>query len=743
MKFIAAASLARRNTLYVAIAVCAAFLAPRSAGAQQQGPTPLEEIAVEGRQSSDSSTSNPNSPLTQNGYVATSSAVGTKTKTPLVEIPQSISTVTRQQLEDRNNQSLTTALNYTAGVRTNTSGFDPRFDTFFVRGFDATYTGIFRDGLREQNSPFAIFKTEPYGLDGVSILKGPASALYGGGSPGGIVDLTTKRPTFQPFGEVETQIGNNGRYQEQFDVGGPVGEQGAMAYRLTGLARKSDTDVPGTPDDKVYIAPAFTWQPDDDTKFTLLSEYSHIKTGANLAYYNDTSGSRPRVTKTFSGDPSFNKLNQDQGRIGYEFEHKFAPNVTFTQNLRFSHVDVDAEYIDIIEFAPGATQADRGAGKIKDSVDALALDNRVEVKGETGALSHMLVGGVDVQYADFTDRTGYADSIDNPELVSPIDLDPLTYGGHIDPPDANSGNLRQKQRQVGVYAQDQIKIGQFVATLGLRNDWVRTKSDDRLAGESSVQNDQKVTGRAGLTYLGPYGLNPYVSYSTSFSPLLGSTFGSPVTDLLKPTSGDQIEAGLKFAPPDHNAVVTAAVFDIDQKSVVRSNGLTTTQTGEIRAKGFEIEATGTLDNGLSFTAAYTYLNQEIVKGDIELDPVTGEVVSDTTGNRPSAIPKHAASLWVNYAFRPGSTLDGFSIGGGARYTGTSFGDDLNSFKNSDFLIFDAVAKVDLGRLNPRLTGVALQVNARNLLDKTIKTCELGYCYRDEGRQVIASLRYRW
>ncbi|WP_051091224.1 TonB-dependent siderophore receptor [Methylopila sp. M107] len=688
------------------------------------GSTQLEEISVEGQGAAGGGTgSNPNSPLKADGYVAKSNTSATKTATPLVEVPQSVSTVTRQQLDDRNVQSLVSSMAYTPGVRSNSSGFDPRFDTFYIRGFDATYDGIFRDGLREQNASFAIFKTEPYGLDGVSILKGPSSSLYGGGSPGGVVDLTTKRPTFTPFGEVQAQIGNNDRRQGQFDFGGPIGDSDTLAYRFTGVVRDSDTDVPGTPDDKVYLAPAFTWKPNDDTTLTVLSEYSRIRTGANLAYYNDATG---HVTKIFSGDPSFNAMKQEQARIGYEFERKITPDVTFRQKFRYAHVDVDAEYIDILEITPGAATAPRGAGAIRDRIDSLNLDNQIEAKTVTGPVSHTLLAGFDTLYADYSDRYGYT------EDVSPIKLKPLTYGGYIWAPYNSSGNLRQKQRTFGLYAQDQMKFDKFVLTLGARNDWVETKSDYWRANEKSQQNDGKLTGRAGLTYLGPWGINPYVSYATSFAPTLGSSAGGSA---FVPTTGEIYEAGVKFAPPDLNLALTASVFDITQQNVVRTdpnNVNRSIQTGELRSKGFEFEATGSLARGLSFTGGYAYLEPEIVKGE-----------PGTDGNQTSSIPKHSASLWLDYDFQPGTALSGLSVGGGARYTGVSFGDDENTYKNKAFLLFDASLKFDFERVAPRLKGVALQVNARNLANKDIATCEQGYCYRDEGRQVIASLKYRW
>ncbi|OWK26398.1 hypothetical protein AJ87_04040 [Rhizobium yanglingense] len=143
--------------------------------------------------------------------------------------------MTEQQLKDRNPQTLLDTLAYTPGTRVGAYGFDPRFDSFTVRGFDVTYTGVFRDNLRQPGAGSSLFKTEPYGLEGVSILRGPSSALYGASGAGGLYNLITKRPTEDPYHELQLQYGTQQRYQSQFDFSGPVNDRDPFYYRLTGL----------------------------------------------------------------------------------------------------------------------------------------------------------------------------------------------------------------------------------------------------------------------------------------------------------------------------------------------------------------------------------------------------------------------------------------------------------------------------------------------------------------------------
>ncbi|HEX7792328.1 MAG TPA: TonB-dependent receptor plug domain-containing protein, partial [Afipia sp.] len=295
---------------------------------------------------------------TTTGYVATGSTAGTKTNTALIETPQSLSVVTQKELRDRNVQTLKDAVNYTPGVTTTAFGYDPRFDSFYIRGFDATYTGIYRDGLRQGGGNFAIPKIEPYGLDSVSILRGPASGLYGLGSPGGIVDVTTKRPTMTPFGEVQLQTGNYDRYQGSFDIGGPVPGSDQLYYRLTGLLRDAKTWYPGNDDDRAYIAPALTWRPDVDTSFTILSEYQSSRTAASIGNFHTPDG---QLTNIYSNDPAFSAMDQKQYRIGYAFEHNVDDVWTVRQNFRFYQVDTDAKYTQIDSIDSSTNLASRSA----------------------------------------------------------------------------------------------------------------------------------------------------------------------------------------------------------------------------------------------------------------------------------------------------------------------------------------------------------------------------------------------
>ncbi|MDX0462097.1 TonB-dependent siderophore receptor [Sinorhizobium medicae] len=667
--------------------------------------------------------------ITAEGYVATSSATGAKVDTPFLETPQSISTVTEQQLKDRNPQTLLETLAYTPGTRVGAYGFDPRFDAFFVRGFDVTFTGVFRDNLRQPAAVDSVFKTEPYGLEGVSILRGPSSALYGATGAGGLYNLITKRPTEEMLREVQVQYGNHDRYQGQFDFSGPVNETDPIYYRLTGLLRDADTEQVGLSDDRAYIAPAFTWKPDEDTKLTVLSEYSRTKSGGTATYYNDPLTGE--VTDIFAGNPDFNDSIQKQGRIGYEFEHRLNDTFVFRQNARVSTLNIDADWA--FAYAPNAadpTLLDSSAGTYDERLTAFVIDNQLEAKFDTGAFEHTLVAGVDYTKLRFR-------ALDGRGVSPPLDTKNPTKGRPVEAIDFDTRTV-QDQWQLGTYLQDQIRYDAWTLTMGGRYDWVSTDTDTTVLATDSLttvsQKDKEFSGRIGLTYHTDFGLAPYISYSTAFMPNAG--FNRATNQPFKPTESEQEEIGIKYLLPNSNTLITAALFNIDQKNglYLEAAGDTAIQVqrGKLRSRGFEIEANTSLDNGLSLIVSYAYTDVKIIQGS------TG-----TTGNHVSSAPKHMASIWAHYKLPEGGPFYGFSLGGGARFVGASYGNDQNTFKNSSRILFDASVGYDFAAIDQKYEGLQLQVNATNLFDRRDAVCTAGYCHRDQGRTVIGSLRYNW
>jgi iron complex outermembrane receptor protein len=672
----------------------------------EENPIVLDAVNVEAQS---------NDILKQSGYVAKEDRIGTKVDTPIAKIPQAISVITQRQIEDQEPRTLNESLNYTAGANPNTFGLDTRYDAFFLRGFPAYYNGMFRDGLRQYNGPSAWFKTEPYGIEGITVLKGPASSLYGVSGPGGIVNVVTKRPKEEQFREVEVLFGEHGRAQTGFDLSGPVNESGSMLYRFTGLGRVSDTELPAYPDDKIYLAPAFTFKPDEDTKLTILGEYSKSKVGGTAIYYNPAPG---QISNLYEGDPAWNDFDQEQGRIGYEFEHRFNDWLTVRQNLRYNTVDSDLEYSG--HYALGAGQPlQRFWGHYTEDMKNFVVDNMAQFEFDTGTAKHTAVAGIDYAWAEYNAYSGLSYT-----SVDDIKAAPVPFSGG------------QRMNQVGIYLHDQVEWNDFTLFASGRYDWVDTDSKDVTFTETN-QKDSAFSGRFGLSYATEWGITPYVNYSTSFAPNIGLVYDdvtSDVTRFARPTKATQKEIGIKYEIPGYNAVISAALFDIDQKDGVvfdASTGINKQRQLDLNSRGFELEANATLDNGLGIIASYTNLRMKIERG-----------AEGTNGNELSATPNHIFSLWGQYQFENG-TLEGLGLGAGVRVTSSSFGDDFNTYKNDARALVDAAVSYDFGYRNPDLKVLKLQVNAKNLFDKQEVTCSAGFCYRDEGRSVLGSLRYRF
>jgi len=672
------------------------------AQANEARPIELEEITVQGRAHDQTG------PITADGYVATVSRSATKTDTPILETPQSISTVTQKQIEDRKPQNLLEAVSYTPGARVGGYGFDPRYDAFTIRGIDVTYTGVFRDGLRQVNSPNGLFRLEPYGLEGISILRGPAASIYGASSTGGIVDLISKRPTFLPFREVEVQSGSYGRLQGSFDLSGPVTSDNSMFYRLTGLVRDAGTEIDAVKDDRIFIAPAFTWKPTEATSLTILAEYMDATTGGTAAYINDyatDAAGNPTslsigATRIFAGDARYNDFRQQQGRIGYEFEHRFNDMFTLRQRTRFSALGTNQEYYY------------GGSGLTRENNWGIVSDTHLESRVNTGPVGHTILSGLDVSRLSYVSKQGFG--------IVPIGTDPaLTY------------REEQTQTLTGLYLQDQIKWQNWRLTLGGRHDWL--SSEYNTAGYEFDRDDTKFTGRAALGYVTDFGLAPYVSYGTSFTPNPGTLLDGSVAE---PTTGEQTEIGVKYDLPGVNASLRAAVFDLRQDNAVVYQVVDATNQQvqlDIRSRGFEIEGVASLAEGLNVQASYSYTDARILR-----------LTPETEGNRLTSVPYHMASLWLDYTVQEGAAK-GLGIAGGVRYVGSSLGDNLNRpvLENDPRTYLDAALRYDLENIDPSLKGMRFQVNATNLLDERSQVCSSNYCYFDEGRKVIASLRYRW
>ncbi|AHF86908.1 ligand-gated channel (plasmid) [Rhizobium leguminosarum bv. trifolii WSM1689] len=697
--------------LLIGVAVPPAFAQTASADANA---TALEPIVIQGA-ASDSKTD-------RTSVTAKNSAGATKISTPLLETPRSISVTTEKEIEQRGAQTVIEAVRYSAGVTTGTSGFDPRFDQIYIRGYNATTVGDYRDGLRQPYINYGTFRTEPYQLQRVEVIKGPVSVLYGSGSPGGLVNKISKLPTEEPIREVGISYGTEDRVQGMFDFGGPISEDNEdFLYRIVGVARRGDTNF-DIADDRYLLAPSFTWRPDEGTSFTVYGLAQADETDSNVGAITTSDG---RILDIRASDPDYDYQKVKQQQVGYQFEHEFDNGLTFRQNLRYSHLDLRARYLGVSSWT--GTVAHRGTNAIRDEMNVFQVDNQLEAKFDTGPLAHTMLFGLD--YTNLQSSFGYGAGAADPAFD--FDIANPTYGVSGATPDYNVLASDADMRQVGIYVMDQIEVGNWRFNLGGRQTWVNQTRDATLPTVSSEEVDKNAFSvQAGALYLFDNGIAPFVSYATSFDPV---TNRSATNTILPPTKGEQYEVGVKYQPPGSDILLSAVAYHIVEQNKPRlADPLTFAydSQGEVTGKGIELEARAAIADGLDIIAAYTYNDSEVTGG-------------NNVGNTPAITPTHIASLWANYTFQESNPFNGLSVGAGVRYIGETWTDVANTSKNPATFYVDASASYDFGAVDKKYEGLTAAFNIRNIADERETVCEEGFCYLGQGRNMTGTLKYRW
>ncbi|HEF5784047.1 TPA: TonB-dependent siderophore receptor [Burkholderia multivorans] len=668
------------------------------------------------------------------GLVAKRSRTGTKTDTPIEEIPQTINVVTAQQIEMTGATDVNTALRYVPGF--SSYGSDNRSDWYAaLRGFTPT---AYVNGLQVPNTlNLASWRVDPYMIDSITVLRGPTSVLYGAGDPGAIVDVKTKLADGERVREAGVEIGNYARKQFMIDVGDKLDPDGKYAYRFVGVARDGNAVTGPNNDQRVALAPSFRWRPNADTSLTLsatyLQDWGDISSNFLPAAGTVLPNPNGQITKDiYEGDGNFNYYRKKQWSLGYQFEHNLNSMWTFRQNTRWMHLSLDNGSVWGAGFADETlTKINRWAGVFQMNYSRFDIDNNLEGRFATGPLQHTLLLGFQYNRQTATDSEWLA-AAPMLNLYNPV-YTPVTTAVFSDPGTTYRTNTYTTMNTFGLYAQDQIKWNRWTLTLGGREDWVNMRMDDRAAGTQSKADVSAFTGRVGLTYQAGYGLSPYISYSTSFNPIIGVSLldgGVP-----KPTRGRQIEAGLRWQPPGKNLMLNAAIYQINQ-----TNGVTpalptqdpsstkSVQTGEVRARGIELSATGKVTPNLSLIASYAYQDVKVVQAN-----------DATLNNWPVDIPRprQMASLWADWTWHTGP-LAGFGLGGGVRYQSASAGAADNSLTVSSYTLIDAAVHYDVRNWR-------FAVNATNLFNRHyISGCQsTSVCMFGNDRTVIATAKYNW
>jgi iron complex outermembrane receptor protein len=734
----------RFNRTHVGLFASVAMLVPGLAHAQAAPPPPTqpENDSTAGDALQTTRTAEGDIIVVARHFVPEGSETANKTNIPLIQTPQSISVITRDQIDLLNFIDAQQAVRYTAGAFGENYGPDPRYDFITVRGFTPKQ---YIDGLAvPATTTISAVGVDLYAFQSLDILKGPSSVLYGAAPPGGILNEASRRASSNFGGEIEVKGGNNSFFEGAGTITGPLAP--FLDVRATALYRDSKGDIDFQHNKRLLLAPTATLKLGSNTRLTGLFYYQHDRNrGGNGGFLPLFGTLLPSPTGLTIGrsnnlDDPKTLFKRNQWGAGYDFEHRFSSLAAFHSNTKWSHYKEETP-IGLYSGGGFTNTSDPTLPSYyrtlqqynfsyAEKVTSFATDNRFDLKVPTGALTHKLLVGVDYRNVSNAAAFGFvfAGTLD---AFKPV-YDP-TFEKDIGFPFPYN---QQKLKQTGIYGQDQISLGDLFVTIGGRYDWVNIKSF------SNTQKEKKFTYRAGVNYVTSAGIAPYVSYSTSFEPVLGADTVTKAP--FKPTSVKQWEGGVKYdargLPSNIKLFATAALFDIKEKNfVVAQIGATPiggTQAGAVEVYGAELELVARFNQQLSVNASYSYNHSEVKSN----PNAPGDV-----GFPLPTTPKHKASIFADYTVKHGM-LAGFGAGAGARYNSASagslpsgtfpgvpavFGPTVVTGKAT---LFDAIIHYDTPQFR-------IAVNGSNLFDKNyIARCTGLYgCVYGAGRQVIATL----
>ena len=630
----------------------------------------------------------------QDGYLVPDTSIGTRTDTPLRDIPQSIQIVPQQVLEEQQVNTLNEALKNVPGATQTAPNYIPGFAGFTIRGFSVGDFGpnVTRNGLsvRIPAGTTAIFSN----IERVEVLRGPASVLFGEGDPGGTINIVNKQPLRDPFYSVEATIGSYDRYGGAIDLTGPLNDSKTALYRLNASYESADSFVNFSELETSAVAGALKFELGKNTDLKLDLEYSKI----NQSYPSglpaigtvlpNPNGEIPRDRNFASEDSEY---SPEVFRVGYDLEHRLSENWSLRNAFYYSYLYQKIRGIGVDSLDPDLRTLQRG-GDDRDSKEYIFdLFTNIVGKFSTGAIDHQLLFGVDLRKYNsnyLTLRTFQG---------TPIDIfNPVYNSQRLDIVDRPYDDETSTD-SIGIYLQDQIALADnFKLLLGGRFDAFDQTDEDLIEDTETSQSGDAFSPRLGIVYQPIEPISLYASYTRSFSPTIGrSVDGEP----FEPGRGTQYEIGVK-ADINNRLSATLALYDLTRTNVTTAdpdNPDFEIQTGEQNSQGIELFVSGEILPGWNIIGGYAYTDAQITEDE------TFEV-----GNRINNVAESSFNLWTSYEIQQGN-LQGLGFGIGFFYVGDRQGDLDNSFPLPSYFRTDAAIFYNRGQFRAAL-------NFRNLFD---------------------------
>ncbi|MBF2066674.1 MAG: TonB-dependent siderophore receptor [Calothrix sp. C42_A2020_038] len=627
------------------------------------------------------------------GYRVPDATTGTRTDTPLRDIPFSVKVVPRQVLEDQKVQRVTDALRNVAGVGADQSSRSA-FDVYTIRGIPGRFfnNNIIINGLRDGYTFTAV---DVANIEQIEVLKGPGAALFGQGQLGGTINVTTKQPLNTPAYSVEANFGNFNTYSGSIDLTGPLDENKNILYRFNAYGFSSDTFVDFFNTTRYSFAPALSIRLGENTKLTLEGQHTVIEQPndrglpARGTVLPNRNGEIP--INRFLNEPSVDFTKIEVSRIGYQFDHRFSDSWQVRNAFRATFYNQPQSSGFPSALLEDERTLERGIFEVnKQYGSSYILDTNVVGNFKTGTIEHKLLIGFDLYKFTYSNSSASVE-------IAPIDIfNPVYSRNLVGARTAEFPLSSTINEALGIYIQDQISLSNnFKLLLGGRFDIVNEKQENDIGETTAFQQDEAFSPRIGIVYQPIPPISLYASYGRAFQQSVGSGLDRR---LFKPERGTQYEIGVKADLSDRLSA-TLAYYNLTRSNVLVTDPVDpnfSIQTGEQKSQGVEFDIAGEILPGWKIIASSAYTNAEITK-----DP-------NFSGNIINNVPEFSASLWTTYEI-PKGYLQGLGFGFGLFYVGERQGDLGNTFSLPSYVRTDAA-------LFYKRNNFRASVNIKNLFD---------------------------
>jgi iron complex outermembrane receptor protein len=707
-------------------------------------------------------------------YFGTYSFSATKTATLNKDIPQAISTVSKELIADQQAFTLSEAVKNVSGV--SQSSF---YNQFSIRGINQNEEGAIINGMRTRQ----YFFNQPLttNLERIEVIKGPASATFSSVDPGGSINLVTKKPLTENRKQISISSGSFSTIRGALDFTGPLNKEKTLLYRLN-VGYDDSKSFRDLQYRKAYlISPSFSYVPNESTSLNVevVLNNSRSRLDRGQAIFGAISGKTDlnSTPSTFNMGGTNDYFSSQDLMLMSNLSHSFTSNVVFNviymkqtwnEDL-LEHRTTNAFGVDennnLIPTMAGMRAVQRQQKWNTDNVSAY-----FSINTSTGPVNHKLVIGYDLmstrKYRGGGDNTAQGYRLKDGTVTAkydPAKKDLYQFkvinGVNAPVPNVDHFNLANPTYVIrnlsdyiftkseippaysevnGVYIQDQIKYEKLILTLGLRQEWYEDYTNYKLGTEKKISK-QKLLPRLGITYAATSHINIYGTYLQGYQPQSNTStlviIPPPAGSNFKPLESDLKEIGAKSEWLNSTLMVNVAMYEINQKNLLMNandpvDPNLLIERGAQRSRGIETEVAGYILSNWQISAAYSYVNAV----------VTQDNNASLIGKRVQNTPVQSANVWTRYDLKNSGVLKGIGLGAGVQYSGDKLPLYIRDFTLPAYTLVNAAIYY-----SPVKSNMQLAINVNNLLNKNYWVGAQNYLRLFPGapRNIMFNITYRF